>query len=63
MQDGFMPTAMSHLLPFPGSCLGMQQKKRLRCPGILSTVSRLSLPRPTLSQLEDCCSLLGNDIY
>lgn len=44
MEDSFMPMVMSRLIPFPGSCLGMQQKKRLRCPGILSTVSHLSLP-------------------
>lgn len=63
MEDNFMPVAMSRLLPFPGFCLGMQQRKMLHCPGILSAVSHLSLPRPTPSWLEDCCSPLGNDIY
>lgn len=42
MENSFMLTAMSCLLPFPGFCLGMQQKKRLCCPGIVSAVSRLS---------------------
>lgn len=46
VEDSFMPIAMSRLLPFPGSCLGKQQKKRLCCPGILSAVSCLSLPQP-----------------
>lgn len=62
MKDSFVPIAMTRL-PFPGSCLGKQQKKRLCCPGILSAVSCLSLPQPTPSRLEDCCSLLNNDIY
>lgn len=48
MEDSFMPVAMSHVPPCPGSSLGMQQKKRLCCPGILSIVSCLSFPYPSL---------------